>query len=382
MVSAALPAPALADYSIIPLPVYATSRNSGDDMGFMPVLLLKEQNEYVYGIVAPSVIYNRNSGYNITFRYLGFPSIEKNYRIFINRSTGIDQEYTGEYWDTKFLGGKCRLYTKATFFSDSTYRFFGLTERSRDKKETNYTDTEFAPEVNLGYYLPNHFVVSLGERFRWVDINRGRAGSLPFTGSRFPKLQGIKGGSVLAHRLSLSYDTRDDEVYPSAGVFANVYGELGSEFSEGRFFSKTGFEAKKYISFKDKRFTTVVKTSFQLTAGNKVPFYEESWIGGENTLRGLGNFRFRDDAYILFNVEERIRLFKMHIFDVTSDWELAPFVDTGRVFSSFRKEFTGHWQVNPGVGFRAIVPPNIVGRVDFGFGIEGLNAFVGLDFPF
>lgn len=382
LIITACPEAARAEYSLIPLPVYGTSRNGGNDFGFMPVWLLKEQNEYVYAIIAPSVIYNENTGTNITFRYLGFPSVDKNYRIFVNRSLGTDQEYTGEYWDNKFMDGKFRLFGRLTFFRDTTYRFFGLTEQSREIDETNYANIEFSPQFSLGYYLPHNFVLSYGEKLRWVTIRRGTADSLPFIQSEYPKLEGINGGAVIERRLKLTYDTRDDEVFPTEGWYSNIYGEIGQSFSHGRTYTRTGLDARTYISFSDKRFITVLKGEFQLTAGHKVPFFAESTLGGENTLRGLGNYRFRDDGYILLNVEERIRLFKLHIFGVWSEWEAAPFVDVGRVYSSFSKDFFNDYQINPGVGFRAIVQPNIVGRVDFGYGSEGLTAFVGLDFPF
>jgi outer membrane protein assembly factor BamA len=382
LIITACPAAARAEYSLIPLPVYGTSRNGGNDFGFMPVWLLKEQNEYVYAIIAPSVIYNENTGTNITFRYLGFPSIDENYRIFVNRSLGTDQEYTGEYWDNKFVDGRFRLFGRLTFFRDTTYRFFGLTEQSREIDETNYANMELSPQFSLGYYLPHNFVLSYGEKLRWVTIRRGTADSLPFIQSEHPKLEGINGGAVLERRLKLTYDTRDDEVFPTEGWYANLFGEVGHSFTHSRTYSRTGFDARTYISFSDKRFITVLKGEFQLTAGHKVPFFAESTLGGENTLRGFGNYRFRDDGFILLNVEERIRLFKLHIFGVWSEWEAAPFVDVGRVYSSFSKDFFNDYQINPGVGFRAIVQPNIVGRVDFGYGSEGLTAFVGLDFPF
>ncbi len=378
----ACPVVARADYSLIPLPVYATSRNGGNDYGFMPVLLLKEQNEYVYAIIAPSVVVNDNTGTNLTFRYLGFPTVDKNYRIFVNRSMGTDQEYTGEYWDNKFADGKFRLYGRLTFFRDTTYRFFGLTQHSREIDETNYSNLELSPQFSLGYYLPHNLILSYGEKLRWVTIRRGSATSLPFIQSEYPSLEGINGGAVIERRVKLTYDTRDDEVFPTKGVFANVFEEIGQSFSHGRTFTRTGLDARTFISLSDKRFITVLKGEFQLVAGHKVPFYEESTLGGENTLRGLGNYRYRDDGYILLNVEERIKLFRIHIFGVWSEWEAAPFVDAGRVYSSFRKDFIEDYQFNPGVGFRAIVQPNIVGRVDLGYGREGLNAFVGIDFPF
>lgn len=378
----AAPRPAEAVTEIIPLPVYDTSRNGGGEYGVMPVFLMKELNEYVYGIVAPSVVYNGNTGLNLTFRYLGYPTVDKNYRIFVNQSVGVDQEFTGEYWDKKLFDGRFRFYGRLTYFKDSTYRFFGLTEQSKKDTETNYTNCEFAPEFSLGYYLPHNFILSYGEKLRWVTIRRGKVTDLPYIKNDFSKLEGVNGGALIERKLTLGYDTRDDDVFPSKGWYANLYGMVGQSFTHNRTFTRAGLDARTFISFWDQRLTTVIKGAVEETGGRDVPFYEQSTIGGENTLRGFGNFRFRDDGFILLNVEERIRLFKLHIFGVWSEWQAAPFVDVGRVYSSFSKGFFRHYEVNPGVGFRAIVRPNVVGRVDFGYGKEGLTAFMGLDFPF
>jgi len=378
----AMPRAARAETSLIPLPVYATSRNGGSEYGFMPVWLLKEQNEYVYGIIAPSAVYNGNTGLNLTFRYLGFPTVDKNYRIFVNRSIGVDHEATFEYWDNKMFDGKFRFYGRFTFFKDSTYRFFGLTENSREIDETNYANQELAPQFTLGYYLPHDFMLSYGEKLRWVTVKRGRVDGVAYIKNRFPKVEGINGGGALERRLTLTYDTRDDEVFPSSGWYGNLYGEVIHGFSHNRVFTRAGINMRTFISFDDKRFVTVLKGAAELTGGRHIPFFEESSLGGENTMRGFGTDRFRDDGYILLNIEERIRLFKLHIFGVWSEWQAAPFVDIGRVYSSYSKDFFRDYQFNPGVGFRAIVQPNIVGRVDFGYGKEGLTAFVGLDFPF
>jgi len=35
-----------------------------------------------------------------------------------------------------------------------------------------------------------------------------------------------------------------------------------------------------------------------------------------------------------------------------------------------------------GMGFRAKVPPSVLGRVDVGYGSEGLQVYTGLDYPF
>ena len=69
------------------------------------------------------------------------------------------------------------------------------------------------------------------------------------------------------------------------------------------------------------------------------------------------------------NIEERVRLFRYKLFNVNTDWEIAPFLDLGAVEPARRED--KELRVNPGVGFRAVVRPNVVGRVDIGFGKEG-----------
>jgi len=369
------------DTSIIPLPVYATSRNEGNDYGFMPVWLFKD-NEYIYGIFAPSVIYNDNTGLNLTLRYFGYPTVDRRYKLFFNRAIGVDHEVTGEYWDDRFSDGKYKVYVKATYFRDSTYRFFGLGEASREEDEANYSNVEFSPEASLGYYLPHNLTLSLRERFRWVTIRRGTSDNLPYIKEEFGGLDGLSGGAVLNSRLSLTYDSCAGGICPTDGWLAVIYGEANMAFTNSRVYTRIGLDVKKYFTLDDGRFITVLKGAFELTGGSHVPFFERSTIGGENTLRGYGLYRFVDDGFVLLNLEERIRLFKLHIYGVWSDWEVAPFVDLGRVFSAFDKDFFNHYKVNPGVGFRAIVEPNVVGRVDIGYSDEGITAFVGLDFPF
>ncbi len=117
----------------------------------------------------------------------------------------------------------------------------------------------------------------------------------------------------------------------------------------------------------------MARFAYDETPGREVPFLERSILGGENTLRGYGRDRFIDSHYFLWNLEERIRLFRWAVFNVNTDWEIAPFVDVGIMQSA---------EVTPGLGLRAVVRPNVLGRIDIGFGKEGAAVFVGLGYPF
>ena len=55
---------------------------------------------------------------------------------------------------------------------------------------------------------------------------------------------------------------------------------------------------------------------------------------------------------------------------------------TGQVFNSFNDISFKDYRMTPGIGFRGIVRPNVVGRIDYGYSKEGGAIFAGLDFPY
>ena len=57
-------------------------------------------------------------------------------------------------------------------------------------------------------------------------------------------------------------------------------------------------------------------------------------------------------------------------------------MDLGGVMKSLVQTNAKSFQFNPGFGFRAVIRPNIVGRIDVGVGGEGPAVFVGLGYPF
>jgi hemolysin activation/secretion protein len=72
----------------------------------------------------------------------------------------------------------------------------------------------------------------------------------------------------------------------------------------------------------------------------------------------------------------------MRIFGVDAEFEIAPFVDMGKVFNSFDQLIDTRFEVTPGLGFRGLAPPSVVGHVEFAFSREGPAIYVGLDYPF
>ncbi len=171
---------------------------------------------------------------------------------------------------------------------------------------------------------------------------------------------------------------------PTTGILSRGFAAVNLNLRKSGLpvYFRYGLEYRQLFPSPTKRMIFVVRGLLQATFGEEIPFYELSSLGGENTLRGFGQDRFLDNHMVALNLEQRIHLMRLHIFNVDAEFSVAPFVDMGKVFPSFDTKLLTDYEITPGVGFRGLVRPNVVGRVDIGFSREGNAVFAGLDFPF
>ena len=369
----------------VPLPVIAATPNEGIIWGGLTAFLLHDRRDEVSTLVAPQINQNENFGTTFTLYGAFYPSSDRNWETNLSKSTRINEDYELKVRDKTFMEKKLELNSFIFAFSDGSSRFFGFQSDSHKENETNYTNKEIGFTLSAGYEIYKNLQVVVSERFRNVDIKRGAVTSLPFITDVFNtnEVPGIEGFTAHSQKLALVYNTLDSLNMPTKGVYAKAAIEgttkpLGSSATYRHY----EFEVKGLLPLENARYITVARAAYNQTLGEDVPFLERSILGGETTLRGYGRNRFIDSSYILLNLEERIRLFRWTIFNVTADWEVAPFFDLGAVCENLPKVQTRNYEFNPGIGFRAVVRPNIVGRVDIGFGNEGPAVFVGLGYPF
>jgi len=369
----------------IPLPVIATSPNEGVTIGALTAVLLHNKKDEVTSLLAPQINYNKNFGVNFSLYGALYPSAEQSWEFNLARTTSENEDYEVRYINKALLEKRLELNIFPYYFTDGSARFFGFQQQSQKENETNYGDQEFGFTLLASYQISKHFQVQVGERYRKVNIIQGAVAGIPFIRDRFPvqDVPGIDGFTAHAQKLAIVYSTLDSPNLPTFGGYARISAEnsakvLGSS-ADYRHYEA---EMKGFIPLDKARYITAFRLAYNQTLGNDVPFLERSILGGETTLRGYGRNRFIDSSYLLLNLEERIRLFRWEIFDVTADWELAPFIDLGSVMKALDRADTSSFEFNPGIGFRALVRPNILGRVDIGFGKDGPAVFVGLGYPF
>lgn len=369
----------------IPLPAIAATPNEGVTYGALTAFLLHNRKDEADTLIAPQLYYNANFGVTGALYGSFYLTPERSWEINLSRSSKINEDYELKLRDKTLLGKKLELGAFLFAFTDGSARFFGFGPESSKSDETNFGDREIGFALSVGYDIAEHLQLAFRERYRKVGIVEGAVVSLPFIRDSFSaaEVPGIDGFATHAQALALVYDSRDSREFPRRGLYARAAVEaslrlLGSSAD----FRKYEIEGKGYFPWREARFLTIARFAYIQTSGGNTPFLEQSILGGETTLRGYGRYRFIDSASLLFNLEERIRLFRWRIFNVNSVWEVAPFLDIGTVMGSLSEIRGGDFEYNPGIGFRAAVRPNIVGRIDVGFGKEGPAVFVGLGYPF
>ncbi len=224
------------------------------------------------------------------------------------------------------------------------------------------------------------------ERYRNVRVDDGIVVSLPRTAQRFPAIPGIQGAQVLGHGLTLRYDTRDSQLMPTKGAYVNVLAEFDQNLTpeDENQWGHAVLDARQYMPHASDRMVFVSRVLFEGVFGQierrgttlGMPFYEQAMLGGENTLRAFWRNRYIGSWAVLANLEERVTVLNKTMFGVNI---------IGRVGQSSVKVdhlFYKHLQFSPGVGFRLLIKPTIVGRFDVAYGSDGANVFVGLDYPF
>jgi outer membrane protein assembly factor BamA len=374
---------AQADVSYFPIPSVSTSRNDGNDAGFiMPVLVTAPDGELKY-LMAPMFIVNSIVGARGSLNLFRYWPGGREMRFIGSYTELIERKLLFSYTDPAFSNGRYAFNVGGSFFKNATSRFFGISQQTRKEDETNYTAREVRANWKFGIHFNEVTQVAVGQRFRDVRVQRG-ATDLPFSLEQFPEVDGMQGASILGHRITFHYDTRDSLVTPTAGTAITAYAELNQNFRNGDnpIYYRYGLEFKKLIPSASKRMIFVIRGELQTTFGSQVPFYERSSLGGQNNLRGYGVDRFIDDHLIVLNIEQRIHVMRARVLGVAADFEVAPFVDMGKVFNTFQKRQFRDYEVTPGIGFRGTVRPSIVGRIDYGYSSEGGAVFAGLDFPF
>jgi hypothetical protein len=365
----------------IPLPVYSTLPNEGNTFGFMPVFLqVCDATERTESILAPSVTWNDVIHLSGTVRWFHYPADRQALTVIASGSTRINSGLLIQWLDLPLSPGAFTTEIELRWQRSAFYRFFGLGPDTLASAETSYTRVRALGSMRSGLNLGSHWNAGIALLLEHDEVQDLGVPGLPLSRRTFPGVPGMAGSTILGQTIDIRYDSRPNAEYSDRGFFANaglgvVEGLAGSPaYLRGAVRLRALHPELGWLSGAARFDWTALSTP-------NAPFYDQSTLGGAYLLRGFTEDRFIDQNAWTFEVEQRIRFLQTHIFGVTADWRVDPFIAVGQVYRSVRHAFSEP-RVTGGVGLRAWVHPNIVGRVDLASGGEGLKVYVEIGFPF
>jgi outer membrane protein assembly factor BamA len=392
-----LPPPGLSQWfnpataPFIPVPLIGTDPNSGTTLGLLPVWLKTDDNHEISRIIAPDILHNPYFGYGVDGRLYEYSSKDAQWSIDAGIKQRVERTFDAEYQLGRLRDQRWSLSYSLIYDRSGVPRFYGIGNESPKDDQTNYTNSQELAQVQVGLNLSHVWQLLYTGRMHSVDVTAGTLAGIPTLESRFGHIFGDGTTNVLLNRFSIIYDTRDDLTIPNQGMqwIAYAGGAARSGILNDSLYSEAGVDGRNFWPVAAKTVLAAHVALRYLPSANEVPFWAlsslgggDSETGGAQALRGYGQGRFYDRNSFAASAELRRTVFSFDAVSTRVDIEMAPFLDLGRVFSRTSTLPFDQLHHVVGVGFRGIARPFVVGKVDVGYGNEGVAIFTGLNYPF
>lgn len=366
---------------IIPLPIYSTLPNEGNTFGAMGVVLIVDaQTQRTLSIYAPSVSWNEVIGFTGTMRWFYFPSPAQALTVRGSVSQRVNVQATLGWVDRPREPGRFTDEAQLRAERNVFFRFFGIGPETVDAAETSHTRVHAVVDLRRGVNLGANFNVGARVSSSADNTVFRSVPGLPNSQTVFPDVPGMDKAAVAGGGFDIRYDSRPNYEFSRNGLFSGFSVRWFQGLLNSPNFARFDFETKWLLEETSwLHLGTRVYASF--VSARDAPFYYQPTLGGSYLMRGFTEDRFIDRGAWTAEAEQRIKLFETHIYGVTAQWRLDPFIAVGQVFSE-RDQIVSHVRVAEGVGFRAYVEPNVLGRVDVAIAGEGLKVYVELGLPF
>jgi hypothetical protein len=257
--------------------------------------------------------------------------------------------------------------------------FYGMGATSSRDTRTSYDFASLQAGARVLANLPGH--VQLGAVLGVMNpsINHGTDPDFPsveqlFTDAQAPGLAAQP--NYLTGTLFIDMDTRQPSGNPQGGGHYRVaFGSWNDHTLHQYDFNRLDVNTAQYVALTPSR-RHVVSGRFGLstlnnTPGNRVPFYFFPYVGGNDTVRSLNEFRFRDENAIWLSVE--------YTWTPAAHVSLAGFADAGKVTHTWDAVSLAGLTPAYGVGIRVHTATQRLVRLDVATGGgEGWRAIVKL----
>jgi hypothetical protein len=273
-------------------------------------------------------------------------------------------------------GGRVDLHARAGWRDANGVPFHGLgVDSPRDAAGFGLTQTYIGGEVAVRPAAKVHLTGGL----TYEDYSLGsRSGSRPPIETRFTPRTAPALGLDPAYwhtTASLGYDWRPSPGYARRGGLYQVrYHHYAGGPDD---FDRAEAEIVQHVPLVRENYVLSLHGVAEtiLTDDATVPFYLLSSLGGSDTLRGYGSWRFRDRHAALTTAELRW-------IPNRNSVDVALFYDAGMVAPEFGDLSMRRFKSNVGIGVRFHGPRSTPMRIEVAKGSEGLRLVFAVSAPF
>jgi hypothetical protein len=244
--------------------------------------------------------------------------------------------------------------------------FFGLGPASL---RTNQTDYKLrSTMVGTRAALRPAPLVAVGGGLEYIDprVSNGTDESLPSIALRFDETTApglFAQPNYLRSIAFVDVDYRRPLNARKGGWYRAEWSHFDDRNGMGYSFNRFDVDVRQFVSFLSERRVLVgrvVASTSEAAAGQQMPFYMMPTLGGNDSLRGFRDYRFRGPHALLLQGEYR--------FEIWSGLDAALFTDAGKVAMQRSQLNFKNLESDYGFGFRFNTDNGIVVRVDAAFG--------------
>ncbi len=250
-------------------------------------------------------------------------------------------------------------------FEKFPQKFWGVGPDSLESAEETYTPQTILFQVALQRKISGYLYGGIEYKLDRTSILKRQTGGILDQGD----LTGSQGGLISGLALSLTWDSRDNILFPRRGQYLQfssaVHNKvLGSSFN----FSRTTFDLRAFFPIRERH--VIGLRAYMNSCAGTPPFYQLSLLGGETLLRGYYKGRFRDKNILVVQAEYRLPLGKR--------FGLVGFAGLGDVAARFSDFKLLHWKytIGAGIRFKLDVQEGTNLRLDVALGKESFGFYI------
>jgi hypothetical protein len=280
------------------------------------------------------------------------PGIE--FRATMLTSSVLYRRFEGEVYIPKIGDEKTHADFWYGYLRRTEDNFFGIGAFTPQSAKTNF-DVE-RRGINGGLYRDFTKHIQAGIYVSYINSNAygGQSSKSPSIDTVFSNSPSVvpitlwtpglhSGSNVIAYGLFGEYDRRNYEYGLTKGFY--FYGRIGSAngLDKGNgIFSDYGwldsqFDARGYIPLFSNKTSLAVRVAANFKdpkGGSQIPFYDLSFLGGFNYVRGFDTYRYRGNNALIGNAELRQTVYSFK--KENRGLDLIGFGDSGQVWGQNR----------------------------------------------